>query len=294
MPTDLLQSMLFVPADSARKLENARSLHPDAFIFDLEDAVPADRKGEARRVLQRELESPGHFPAKIFIRVNAGPSGRIESGGFPFLDDDLRVAVSPKVYGIVLPKCDEPSQIRRIHENILALEKQNGMPEGYMKLVLILESARGVAQACALASASGRVTALMFGGEDYCADMAITRTKSGEEITVARSLVALAARSEGVEAIDGVYTDFNDAAGLFEETQRIKQMGFTGKALIHPSQIDVVHRALAPSEEELAWAHEIVGAFKKAKAGVVVVRGRMVDEPIVRQAKRILQQSRRR
>jgi citrate lyase subunit beta / citryl-CoA lyase len=282
---DLLRSLLYVPADSSRKLMSARSLRPDALIFDLEDAVAPDRKLEARRLIRGELETAGTFSATIFVRVNRF--------GSPFLEDDLRAAVRPQVYGIVLPKCNETSEVARVHDTILGLEKRNGMPEGGTKLVLMVETAKGVANSCELARSSSRVIALTFGAEDYCADMGIARTKIGDEITFARSLVALAAKAEGLEAIDGVFTDFKDTASLFEETQRVKQMGFTGKTLIHPQQIDVVHNALAPSEEEIAWAEEVVSTFQKAGEGVVVVRGKMIDEPVVVQAKRVLHLSMR-
>jgi citrate lyase subunit beta/citryl-CoA lyase len=280
---DLLRSLLYVPADSSRKLTSARSLRPDALIFDLEDAVAPDRKVEARRLIQDELEHAASFSAKIFIRVNRF--------GSPFLEDDLRAAVRPQVYGIVLPKCNETSEVARVHETILGLEKRSGMPEGGTKLILMIETAKGVARAHELARASSRAIALMFGAEDYCADMGIARTKAGDEVTFACSLIGLAAKAEGLEAIDGVFTDFKDSAGLFEETQRVKQMGFTGKTLIHPQQIDVVHSAMAPSEEEIAWAEEVVSTFQKAGEGIVVVRGKMIDEPVVMQARRILQQS---
>jgi citrate lyase subunit beta/citryl-CoA lyase len=272
-----------VPADSSRKLTSARSLRPDALIFDLEDAVSPDRKVEARALIATELGHAASFSVKIFIRVN-----RV---GSPFLDDDLRAAVRPQVYGIVLPKCNEASEVARVHGMILGLEKQNGMPEGTTKLILMIETAKGVAHVDDLARASSRTIGLMFGAEDYCADMGIARTKAGDEITFARSLIALAAKANGLEAIDGVFTDYKDSAGLFEETQRIKQIGFTGKTLIHPQQIDVVHKALAPSEEEIAWAEEVVSTFETAGAGVVVVRGKMIDEPVVTQARRVLQLS---
>ena len=280
---DLLRSLLYVPADSSRKLASARSLHPDALIFDLEDAVAPDRKLEARRLIQDELVHAAAFSAKIFIRVNRS--------GSPFLEDDLHAAVQPQVYGIVLPKCKEASEVVRVSEQIVALEKRNEMPEGSTRLILMIETAKGVAHASELARASSHAIALTFGAEDYCADMGIARTKTGDEITFARSLIALAAKAEGLEAIDGVFTDYKDTEGLLEETRRIKQIGFTGKTLIHPLQIDVVHNALAPSEEEIAWAEEVISTFEKAGEGVVVVRGKMIDEPVVAQARRVLQLS---
>jgi citrate lyase subunit beta / citryl-CoA lyase len=280
---DLLRSFLFVPADSSRKLLKARSLLPDALIYDLEDAVSLDKKLEARTMLAAELPNTAALPVKVFVRVNRF--------GTSFLDDDLRAAVRREVYGIVLPKCGAAEEVADVDRRILRLETKSGIPEDSIKLIPILESARGVAHAGELARSSSRILALNFGGEDYCADMGISRTKAAEEISFARSFVALAAKSEGLGAIDGVFTDFNDAAGLFDETQRIKQMGFTGKTMIHPNQIDTVHRAMAPSAEEVAWAEEVVSTFKSAGAGVTVVQGKMVDEPVVLQARRILKQS---
>lgn len=282
---DLLQNFLFVPADSSRKLASARNHRPDAFIYDLEDAVSADKKVEARDMLKQELENAANPSVKIFVRVNCF--------GSPFLDEDLRAVVRPRVYGVVLPKCNEVAEVVQVHQRILKQENQIGMLEGSTKLVLILESAKGVARAGELARSSARVSALLFGGEDFCADMGIVRTKAGDEIIIARSLVALAAKAERLEAIDGPFTDFNDATGLFEETRRIKQMGFTGKALIHPNQIDTVHSAMAPSKEEISLAEEVVRTFEKTGQGVAVVRGKMVDEPVVAQARKVLKQSAR-
>jgi citrate lyase subunit beta/citryl-CoA lyase len=143
------------------------------------------------------------------------------------LDEDLSVAVHPGVFGVVLPKCNDAAQVAQVHHKILSLENKIGRPEGSTKLVLILETAKGVARAFELAQSSSRVIAFFFGGEDFCADMGIVRTKAGDEIALARSLVALAAKAEGLDAIDGPFTDLHDAAGLFEETRRIKQMRFT-------------------------------------------------------------------
>ena len=261
----------------------ARNLSPDAFIYDLEDAVSLDKKLEARAMLAAELPNVAVLPVKVFVRVN-----RI---GTPFFDDDLRAAVRREVFGIVLPKCGAGEEVTLIHQRILGLEKKSGMPENSIKLMPILESAKGVTRAAEVARSSSRILALNFGAEDYCVDMGISRTKVGEEIAFARSLVALASKSEGLEAVDGVFTDFHDTVGLFDDTQRVKQMGFTGKTLIHPRQIDTVHRALAPSAEEVAWAEEVVSTFESAGSGVTVVRGKMVDEPVVVQARRILKQN---
>lgn len=278
-----LQSFLFVPADSERKIASSRKYRPDAYFYDLEDAVASDKKVEARELIKRELLQAANPSVKSFVRVNCF--------GTSLLEEDLRTAVSAKVFGIVLPKCNHAAEIAEVHQQIARLEGEIGMLQGSVKLVLLLESAKGVASAVELARASSRTMALMFGGEDFCADMGIPRTKEGDEIAMARSLVALAARAEGLGAIDGPFTDFEDADGLFKEMQRVMRMGFTGKALIHPSQIETVHRAMMPTDAEIVSAKEIVCAFEQSGKGVIAVRGKMIDEPVVRQARRILHQA---
>lgn len=282
---DVLQSFLFVPADSTRKMANARNLHPDAFIYDLEDAVPIANKHEARDLLTGELDNFVNQRRKIFIRVNGFDSA--------FFGDDLRAAVRHEVTGIILPKCHHSSQIQKLNVKLSRLENQMSMPEGRVKVIPILESAKGVSRSDELARSSSRIIALFFGAEDFCADMGINRSKNGDEIAVARSLVVLAAKSERLQVIDGPFTDFQDRVGLFAETRRIRNMGFTGKALIHPIQIETVHLAMAPSDEEIALAQEIVSIFDNSGRGVAVVRGKMIDEPVVAQAREILKQNER-
>jgi citrate lyase subunit beta/citryl-CoA lyase len=282
---ELLRSLLFVPADSPRKLAKARTLRPDAFVFDLEDAVAPDKKQQARAWLEAELGSLAGSPSKIIVRVN-----RI---GSEFFDADMRVAVHPAVDGLLLPKCDDPADLVRTHGKMGIMESKKGIRNGKIEFLLILETALGVVCAYDLARACSRIVALNFGAEDYCADMGISRTPAGDEVAVPRMLVSQAAHAARLQAIDSVFTDFHDEAGLIADTRRAMQMGYTGKAAIHPNQIEPIHRAFAPTEDQVAWAKEVVQAFEEAKtrgAGVVSVRGKMVDEPVMLQARKILQQ----
>jgi citrate lyase subunit beta/citryl-CoA lyase len=280
---DILRSLLFVPADSPRKLVRARTVHPDGFIFDLEDAVAPDRKAEARTLLLSELGSLPQTTAKICVRINSFRTG--------LLNDDLAVAVHPRVTAIVVPKCEDPKEIAVIDRSIADLEDRTSIPRGQIKLHLILETALGVLRVQDLGRSSERVSALSFGAEDYAADMGVNRTHAPDEFLVPQSLVAITAHALRLHAIGGVFTNLEDVAALIEDTRRGIQLGFTAKTLIHPSQIEPVHRAFRPSEQEADWAREIVDAFETAKSkgsGVAVVRGRMVDEPILLQAFRIL------
>lgn len=282
---DVLRSLLFVPADSPRKIAKARTLRPDAFILDLEDGVAIDKKLEARATLTDELESLKGLACKIFVRVN--------SISTKFFEGDISIAVDPMVDGIFVPKCEDETDVSRVDNEITRTEAHKRMALGKTKLLPILETARGVVRAYEIGRSSERVVALSFGPEDYCADMGIRRTRSGAEISIPRMLVSQAAHAARIAALDGVFTDFHDEEGLVEDTRRGKEMGYIGKAVIHPSQILPVHRTFAPTEEDVAWAEEVIKAFGEAKekgSGLVAVRGKMVDEPVVGQARRILRQ----
>jgi citrate lyase subunit beta/citryl-CoA lyase len=280
---ELLRTLLFVPADSPRKMAKARTVRPDGFIFDLEDAVAPDRKAEARTLLLSELGSLPPAASLICVRINSLRAGA--------LSEDLAVAVHPRVSAISVPKCEDPQALSDLDHSVADLEERTSIPRGQIKLHLILETALGVLRAEELGRSSERVSAMSFGAEDYAADMGIIRTHAQGEFHVQKSLVAMTAHALRIHAIGGVFTDIKDDAGLIEETKRDMQLGFTGKTLIHPNQIEPVHRAFRPSEEQIEWAREIVDSFESAKSqssGVALVRGRMVDEPILLQAQRIL------
>ena len=280
---DLLRSLLFVPADSPRKMAKARTVSPDGFIFDLEDAVAPDRKAEARTYLLDELNNMPQTSAKICVRINSVRAG--------LLKEDLAVAVHPKVHTICVPKCEDPMETGIIDVAVSELEARSSMVRGQIKLNLILESALGVLRVNEIASSNKRIGALSFGAEDYAADLGVSRTHAADEFLVAQSMVAMVAHAYHLHAVGGVFTNISDEAGLVEETKRGIRLGFTAKTLIHPNQIEPVHRAFSPSEAEASWAREVVAGFEEVKAkgtGVAVVRGRMVDEPILLQAQRIL------
>ncbi len=269
-----LRSLLFVPADSPRKIEKSRELRPDAVILDLEDAVAPAAKGRAREALSRALEGFRHPSAAVFVRVN-GP----RTEGFEL---DLEAAAAPAVEGVVLPKCEAPDDVARAAR---VLERAPAI-----RLLPSVESAAGVLAAADLARAGDRVLALVFGAEDFCADLGIRRTASGDELAHARSAVVLAARAAGRAAVDAAFMDLEDEAGLLRDARRAKAMGFAGKLLVHPRQIEPVHRAFAPDETDVAWARKVLEAFEAAGAGLAVVDGRLVDAPVVLQARRILEE----
>ena len=282
---ELLRSLLFIPADSAKKRAKVKTLRPDAFIYDLEDAVAPANKLAARKELTAELDALPLSSTPMFVRVNGVKTA--------FHKDDLRAAIHPRVDGLVLPKSDDPAELREIAREISVLERERGIAAGKTKLLLIVETALGVARAGDLAACCPRIIGMAFGSEDYCADIGVGRTRSGEEIAFPRSMVAIQARAHRLHAIDTVFVDFRDEEGFFQEAKRGKQLGYTGKALIHPSQIELVRRAFAPEDHEVNWARRVIEAYEAAKAagvGVVAVDQKMIDEPVLTQAKKILRQ----
>ncbi len=280
----LLRTLLFVPGNNARMLEKARSLRPDALILDLEDAVPNLEKEAARKMVAAALEESIFGRARVFARIN--PLSCKDE-----FEADLDAVCAGNLHGICLPKCDGPEAVAEAGELLEAREKRCGKPAGSIALIPIIESARAVINAYSIARAAPRVAAIAFGAEDFCADMGIARSKEGQELFYPRSAIAVSAKAAGCQAIDTIYAGVSDTEGLVKETSLVKQLGFTGKLIIHPAQIEPVHRAFAPSDEEIAEARKIIQAFNEAEAagsGVVVVDGKMVDKPVVLRAQRTL------
>jgi citrate lyase subunit beta/citryl-CoA lyase len=283
MSADLLDltTMLFVPAARARLLEKARGLPASAVILDLEDGVGAAEKDQAREALTGALETPWPPRPALFVRVN-GPRS-------PHFYADMAVCVPLGPVGVCVPKCETAGDVRMAAAE---LERNGAGPD--MRLLPFVESAKGVVNAHDIASADERVVAIALGSEDLAADMGLRRSKAGTEIAFHRAAVATAARAAGVLAIDAVWIDLQDLAGLEADAGVGRAFGFAGKQIVHPSQIEPVTRAFAPTEVERAWAARIVEAFDAAErhgSGVVVVEGEMVDRPVVLRARRILDAS---
>lgn len=259
-------------------IEKARSLTASVVVLDLEDGVGVGEKELAREQASATLtgEWPEH-PA-LFVRVN-GPAS-------PWFDDDVlslsALPATPRSLGVCIPKCETVDDVLRVHDALAAHRD--------LLLVPFIESAKGIVHAVEIAAAPS-VVAVALGSEDLAADMGITRTKAGTEMAWYRTAVAVAARAANVQAIDAVFIDFGDPVGLLADAAAGRNAGFSGKQIIHPAQIDPVTRAYAPTADELAWASQVVTAFEDAERegrGVVVVDGKMIDRPIVLQARALL------
>jgi len=280
--TGLRRSFLFAPSTDLRKVDKALSLDADAVIIDLEDAVAVSEKVRARSLVVDVLSRVRRDG--IYIRVNGINT--------PWISGDIMAVLGNRPAGIMLPKAECPEEVRRVDWLIGQLEREYGLTPGKIELIALVETARGVANANAVASCCARVKRLAFGAVDYTLDMGISLTDEGQELFYARSGLAVASRAAGLEGpIDTVYTNLKDEAGLKNECRVARQLGFTGKLVIHPGQIAPVNEAFSPTLSEIEYAAKVVRAFDKAEAsGVAAVQldGKFIDYPVAAWARRVL------
>lgn len=275
----VLRSMLFVPGDQPRMIEKAAWLQADAIILDLEDGVAAKDKLKAREIVRATMTAGPSPRAPVWLRPNALATGLFE--------DDVLACVLPGLMGVVLPKSRTVEELILVSSVLDVLERARGFSAPLL-LALLIETPQAVQTLRALVSSSARIVALLFGADDLAAELGLTRTARNEEVQSARAQVALAAHARGCEAVDLVYGGVRNVEGLTSECREGKAMGYTGKQVIHPAQLEPVHEIFSPSQEEIAWARRIVEASRAAPRGAFVLDGRMVDAPIVRQAQRVL------
>lgn len=280
---ELLRTMLFVPGNRARMIEKAKALDPDALIFDLEDSVPLAEKGTARQMVRDAIESGDFQRFRIFVRVNAVATN--------LLPEDLDAVVSSNVFGVMVPKIETAEEIDAVHLMLLEREDRLRLAGGHTRILPIIETVRGVVNLPRVAGCHERLVGLCFGAEDFATDLGVERSKEGTESYFPRVQVALYARLTDVTAIDTVYSDVNDDEGLERDTRLAKQLGYRGKILIHPRQIDVASRIFTPSEREIEYARRVVAAYEEAEArgqASVALDGKMIDVPVVQRARGLL------
>jgi len=279
----LLRSLLYVPGNMPSMLQNIPLFNCDGVIIDLEDAVPLSEKDAARILVKRFLETYRERNKVVLVRINPLDS----KWGY----DDLKVVLPALPDGIRLPKADTPEIVERLDTRLTEFEEELDVEIGRFRILPSIESALGILNANGIARTSKRVFALAFGAEDYTVSMEIERTKGGEELFNARTQVLWSAKAAGIQAIDSIFADVNDMEGLRRETELVKRLGYTGKSLVNPRQIDVVHEVFAPKLEEIEYALQVIDAIKRARlmgTGVISLGGRMVDAPVVKRAVRVL------
>lgn len=278
------RSMLFIPGNTPNLLMNADILGADAIILDLEDAVSPAEKDAARILVRNALQTLGYRGVEVIIRINPTETD--------FWKRDLEALIPLRPAMIMPTKVSGPETVREISDYISVLEARAGIAHGSVRLIPLIETALGVENAYAIASADARVAAIFLGGEDLTADLQCKRTKEGREIFYARSRMVLAARAAGVEVYDTPFTDVNDPDGCRADAQLAKSLGFTGKASISPRHVETINEVFTPTQAEIDYAHEVMETIAEARRqgkGVVSLRGKMIDAPIVARAKQVLE-----
>lgn len=278
----LRRTMMFVPGNNPGMLINAGIYGADTIIFDLEDSVALSEKDAARHLV---------YNAMKFINYSCEVAVRINHISTPFGYKDLETILAVKPDLIRLPKAETAADIEEIDEIITAAEIKHGFLPGSIKMMAAIETAKGIRNAYSIATASSRMVALAIGGEDYLADLQTSRTKDGKEFFAGRGQLILAAREAGIHAIDTVFGDVNNEEDFIAETRRIKEMGFDGKSVVNPRQINIVHEIYTPTEKEIDYAQRVIAAYEESlarKSGVVSLNGKMIDIPVVKRAQRTL------
>jgi len=281
----LLRSMLFAPANHARRVEKALTLDADAVILDLEDACPAAEKVATRAVVVAALQRPRR--ALAYVRINA-LSTELGYG-------DLCAVVQRGVDGVMLTKVDGPDQIKIADWLITQLERERGLARRSVDLLPLIETGAGLANAEAIARASPRVRRLAFGAGDFTLDMGIRWSREETELVSFRSALLLASRAAGIESpIDLAWIDIEDGDGFANSLRWGSTLGFQGKLCIHPSQVEPINRAFSPSTDDVAKARHVVAAFREAESrgsAAFALDGALVDYAIVFKAERVLERA---
>ncbi|BAI74380.1 citrate lyase beta chain (plasmid) [Azospirillum sp. B510] len=281
----LRRSMLFLPGANAAMLSTAFVYKPDSIMFDLEDAVSLREKDSARILVFNALRLPVYREIETVVRINPLNT--------PFGLLDLEAAVRAGVDVVRLPKTDCAEDVELLEREVERIERACGREVGSTRLMAAIESASGVINALSIAKASPRLIGIALAGFDYVMDMQ-TERGDGTELFYARCAVLHAARAAKIDAFDVVWSDLNDEAGFLKEVDLIKRLGFNGKSLINPRQIELLHNAYAPTEEEVEYAGRVVAAAAEGERkglGVVSLNGKMIDGPVIDHARRVLQRA---
>lgn len=277
------RTLLYMPGDDRRKIKKATTLGVDSICMDLEDGVAPNRKGEARAGIIEALQTLDFGGAERLVRINPVGSG-LEA-------EDLAAVLPAQPDGVVVPKVSSAADLAWVSGELAAAERAHGWPEGSIRLLALVETARGVVNLAAIAEADPRLAALIFGAEDLAGDIGAERTPAGWEVFYARSAVVTHAAAAGLQAIDMLFVDFQNTDALQAEARQGVELGFSGKQIIHPNQVEPVLAAFTPTEKQIAAAERIVSAHaahQAAGTGAFALDGKMVDMPVVRAAERVL------
>lgn len=278
------RTVLFTPGTQPDRVAKVlAAAQADTVVVDWEDAVAPADKARARDVTRDAWAALPRTRTERVIRVNGV--------GTEWHNEDLEAAVALAPDAVMLPKAERASDVDAVARRMWELETERGLRQNGIPLLLVLETGRGVVDALAIAESSPRVAALVFGAEDYQANVGGRRRKDNLDVGWARSRVAACAAAAGVHAIDQVFIDFNDPAGLRVEAEQARDLGYRGKMVIHPNQVATVNDAFTPSDKEVEHARRVVAAAEAAQKegrGAFALDGKMIDRPLILQARLVL------
>jgi citrate lyase beta subunit len=272
-----------MPGDDRRKIEKSTTLGVDCICMDMEDGTAVSKKAEARAVIAQAMKDLNFGDSERCIRINSIGSG--------FEKDDLKSALAAGPDSIVVPKIETAEQVKWVSEQIESYELSNKLKLGSIRLLIGVETAKGILNLKEIASADKRLESIIFGAEDYAASIGARRTKEATEVLYARSAVVTACAANDLQAIDMVYIDFKDNEGLRAEAEQGAGFGFSGKQVIHPNQVQVTQEAFTPSDKEIEYAKRIVESFESSQKegkGAYALDGKMIDMPLLKNAQKVL------
>ena len=271
---------MFVPGNNPGMMADAYIYGPDSIMLDLEDSVTMAEKDTARLLVYNALKTIDYGDTEMVVRINPLNT--------PYGKKDIEAVVKAGVDVIRMPKTETAEEVIEVEREIEKVEKEIGCL-GRTQIMAAIESALGVVNAYAIATASKRMMGIALGAEDYSANLKTQRTPEGSELLLARETIVVAARAAGIDALDTVYSNLNDMETFRNEVEAIKKLGFDGKSIINPRQIEVVNEVFAPKEKDIQKSLTILAAIKEAEkkgSGVIAVNGKMVDRPVVLRAQR--------
>lgn len=281
------RNMLFVPGNTPSLFKDIIFYKPDTVMFDLEDSISFEQKDAARQLTCRMINCFEYekFDIETAVRINHWNTS--------FYSKDLEAVVNSKAQMIRLPKIETKEEVWKVVQDIEKIEKCIQRKD---KIVLFcaIESAKGVLNAIEIAQASDRIVGIALGGVDYLFDLQAIRTEQRHELLFARQMLVHAARAAKIDVFDCIYGKVRDLVGLEKETKFAKELGFSGKSAIHPSQLDIIKKVFAPTKEEIENALKIINAYQiylKKGQGVFMIDGQMIDRPFIEHARKLLIES---
>ncbi|MCI5981022.1 MAG: citrate (pro-3S)-lyase subunit beta [Muribaculaceae bacterium] len=274
--------MMFVPGNNPGMMQDAFIYGPDSIMLDLEDSVTMAEKDSARLLVYNALKTIDYGNTEMVVRINPLNT--------PYGKKDIEAVVKAGVDVIRMPKTETAEEVVEVEREIEKVEKEIGCL-GRTQIMAAIESALGIVNAYAIATASKRMMGIALGAEDYSANLKTQRTPGGAELLLARETIVVAARAAGIAALDTVYSNLNDMDTFRKEVELIKTLGFDGKSIINPRQIEIVNEVFTPSEKAIEKSKVILAAIKEAEqrgSGVIAVNGKMIDRPVVLRAQRTI------